>query len=403
MTLTPTQQQLFNWVRGVWRPETKLFLWQGDVRSGKTWGASYGLVTHSLNYVDKDFIVAGRSASSVERNVVGKLLEAADAFGLEAKRVRSRSQIQIGSNRFHIFGAPNVAAQDTVQGMDAAGAVIDEAALIDRGFIDQVIARCSEAGSRVILTFNPLWPAHWLFREWIMGDVDAIYLKARLDDAVAAGIIPQETFDFYLRTLTGHRRKRWLEGEWAAASGLCLPSVQDCERLFGKGDCIRVEAGVDFGISDPTAAVFFGEYEPGHWVTLGEYYHGDGERTAAEHAAQIKALGEMYGCSRYWLDPSAAALRAEFSRASMLTISGDNAVLHGIDTLESACAEGRLLVNATAPNLLSEAALYSWREYDGPEMPDPRNLDHACDAARYFAMGRLRRVDLRPVAKLGAF
>ena len=401
MALTDHQAKAILWATAEDSP--KLLLWQGDIRCGKTMGAALALVRHSLKYEDADFIVAGKSAGAVERSVVRALKDAAVIWGQRFERVRSRQTIKIGSNEFHVFGAPNASSQDTVQGMTAAGAIIDEAALIDRGFVEQVMARCSMEDSKIILTFNPAHPSHWLFTDFINGGLDCAFYKSTLLAAVQAGNIPQETYDFYLsQPMSAHRRKRWLEGEWAAAAGLCLPSLEPSPDAVTSPSFRRVEAGVDWGTSNPTAAVFFGQLYDGRWQTCGEYYWSEGNRTASEHADAILRAGEVLGASRYIIDPSAASLRLELLRRKAQVVNGNNDVIEGIDTLEDAVSGGRLLVTDDVPSLLSEASRYSWKEWDGPDQPVKKD-DHACDAARYFAMSRLRKVNLTPVPKPVAF
>ena len=402
MSLLPTQREAVRWIRGM-GSDSDLLMWEGDVRSGKSHGAALALLIHSLNYTDQQFIVAGRTFGTVERNVIPKLLLAADMLTLPVKRVRSRGIMRIGANEFTLFGAPNVMAQDVVQGMDAAGVLIDEAALIDRDFVDQAITRTSVPGAKSILTFNPTYPSHWLKSEMLDVDPTIFHQRAKIVDAVEAGIIPRDYYERQLARLPAHKRKRWLEGIWAPAQGLIWPSLEVNAKAEPVPRYRRVEAGLDEGFSDAYAVVFAGQREDGVWQTCGEYYWDTGNRTVAEHIAAVLAIGRRLGCSRYWVDPAAAASKQELNRAGVQYSNARNAVIPGIDCVEAALKEERMLVTEDVPRLLNEAASYSWKDWDGDDMPDPAFADHACDAFRYLCMGRLRKVDLTPVAKPGAF
>ena len=59
------------------------------------------------------------------------------------------ARVEIGSNSYYLYGANTEAAQDALQGLTAAGAYLDEAALFPQSFIDQAIGRCSVDGWKI--------------------------------------------------------------------------------------------------------------------------------------------------------------------------------------------------------------------------------------------------------------
>ena len=54
-----------------------------------------------------------------------------------------------------IYASSTEASQDALQGLTAAGAYADEAALFPQNFIDQMMGRCSVEGSKVWMNCNP--------------------------------------------------------------------------------------------------------------------------------------------------------------------------------------------------------------------------------------------------------
>ena len=102
---------------------------------------------------------------ALKKNVVKPMLKILEAWGWPYEYVRSGSEphIDIGSNTYYLFGANTEAAQDSLQGLTAAGAYADEAALFPQSFIDQMIARCSVFGRKIWLNCNPQGPHHYIY------------------------------------------------------------------------------------------------------------------------------------------------------------------------------------------------------------------------------------------------
>ena len=108
----------------------------GAIRSGKTVAMILSFLRWSLTtFEDRDFILAGVTASSLRRNVLAPMFQMLETLGLPWEHRRSAGVVQIGTNRYHLFGADKDNAQDKLQGMTAAGAFADEAALFPRSFV----------------------------------------------------------------------------------------------------------------------------------------------------------------------------------------------------------------------------------------------------------------------------
>ena len=71
------------------------------------------------------------------------------------------------TNRFYIFGGKDEGSASLIQGMTLSGVFFDEVALMPRSFVEQALARCSVAGSKMWFNCNPDTPAHWFYNEWI--------------------------------------------------------------------------------------------------------------------------------------------------------------------------------------------------------------------------------------------
>ena len=114
-----------------------------------------------------------------------------------------------------------------------AGVLLDEAALMPRSFVEQAIARCSVEGSRLWFNCNPEHPGHWLYREWILGakEKNALVLHFRMEDNpyLSPGMLER-----YRRLYTGPFYRRYVLGEWTAASGAVYPFFAPGEHIVQK-------------------------------------------------------------------------------------------------------------------------------------------------------------------------
>lgn len=77
-------------------------------------------------------------------------------------------------------------AQDALQGLTAAGAYLDEAALFPKSFVDQAIARCSVDGWKFWMNCNPAGPHHFIREEYLteeaMKQKKVYHLHFTMDD-----------------------------------------------------------------------------------------------------------------------------------------------------------------------------------------------------------------------------
>ena len=145
--LSPKQRRLALW----WHesPQYDGVIAYGAVRSGKTWSMILGFLLWSQAcFSHCQFIVGGRTIGSLTRNVVMPMIQILAQMGWKFDYNRGVGYVQVGTNTYYLFGASSEQSQDVLQGMTAAGCLLDEAALMPKSFIDQAMARCSIDGSK---------------------------------------------------------------------------------------------------------------------------------------------------------------------------------------------------------------------------------------------------------------
>lgn len=135
------QQKLMHW----WRPplvssQCDFVVADGAIRSGKTIACIIGFLTWSQEmFAGQSFILAGKTMGALKKNVIRPMLQILEAWGWPYNYVRSGTdaRIEIGTNTYYLYGANTEAAQDALQGLTAAGAYLDEAALFPKSDLYQ--------------------------------------------------------------------------------------------------------------------------------------------------------------------------------------------------------------------------------------------------------------------------
>lgn len=386
MSFTDEQKEALKWSLSPISPEVaRVLLWEGDIRSGKSWGLVSAQVAGSLQHTGENFILAGRTVGALERNIVPHLRDVCRKAGLTIDW--NGNTAKIGGNSWHMFGGNNKRAIEPLFGFEAAGALIDEATLLDQEFMELIISRCSVDGAKIGTTMNPNSPHHWIKKDLIDNpDYQALHLVSDIRDNPG---ISEETIEFFEKTLTGHRKERWLRKQWTEATGLIWPGLPQFN-----GD--RIEnpetiAGVDYGSSNPTAVEFLSHvaWTPRRekiWDVVAEYYSVGEDRSVEEHVAEIKRMGDELRCSKYFVDPSAGELKRIMRRHGLTVIDANNDVADGIVAVEDMIVTGRLTLSPdVAPELEREIALWSWdpvQQLKGKDVPIDKD-DHTCDCLRY--------------------
>lgn len=369
---------------------------EGAIRSGKTISCIDSFVTWSLEkHRDQNFIIAGKSMGALKRNVLEPMFQILTAKGIGYHYHRSENpHIVIGTNTYYLFGANNESSQDTLQGLTAAGAYLDEVALFPQSFVDQAIGRCSAEtdgnGSKVFFNCNPGGPYHWFKLEYIdkAKEKKMLVLHFTMEDNLSLSERVKERFR---RMFSGVFFKRYILGLWVMAEGV----VYD---MFGDKHKVKTEprpytkyyVSCDYGTQNPMTFGLWGLCND-VWYKVKEY-HYDGrlknkQKTDEEYCDDLEEFIGSLAVTGVIVDPSAASFIAAIKkRGKFRVIKADNDVADGIRNVASALVEGLIKYNDCCKETFREFASYVWDEKAaarGEDKPAKEN-DHQMDADRYF-------------------
>ena len=370
----------------------------GAVRSGKTVCMVVGFFLWSMaSYDGKVFALCGKTIASLRRNVVIHLQQWLGGV-LDVTEHRTDNRLEVRSpdgkkNTYFLFGGQDEGSYMLIQGITLAGALLDEAVLMPRSFVEQTCARCSESGAKLWFNCNPSGPEHWFYKEWLekCKEKNALHLHFTMADNPS---LPQQVRQRYERMYTGHFYRRYVLGQWCGAEGLVYdfqPALHVTRDIPKAG---RYYISVDYGTQNPFSA--------GLWCVAGdravrirEYYYNGREqgrmRTDQEYYEALEALAADLPVEQVVIDPSAASFIAVVRKAGRFRIRrANNQVLPGIQLVAQLLQSGRLQISQQCKAAIREFSMYSWQA-EGPQDQPVKENDHAMDDIRYFCMTVLRR------------
>ena len=358
-------------------PRSELMIQVGTVRSGKTFGIVNAMALRSINYPGS-YILLGTTRGAVQRNIVPYFQETATAWGVPF--AQTSDELRFGPSTWYMFGASRKADEAAIQGLTARGAIIDEATLIPESIVWLTVTRCSIT-PKIAITCNPSNPRHWVKTE-LIDRADEIGAQVVHSNMTENQFLDDEIKEWFNRLFTGAFAQRMLKGEWTSLTGQVYRSwPQAPAPPTSTPD--RSIMGIDYGISNPTAAVVL-QLHAETWYTSAEYYwpYAREERTTEDHA---RALRELDPTVEQWeIDPSAAALRASLARLGIRAHRANNDVVGGIQAVQRGFANHQLVITDNTPQLSASLHAYEWTGREDADRPVKKD-DHLPDALRYAA------------------
>lgn len=188
-----------------------------------------------------------------------------------------------------------------------------------------------------------------------------------------------------LNNLTGVRRKRLLEGEWATAEGAVYDSFSH-EIHVKDTDWARYPSwimAIDEGFTNPAVILLIGLDADDRLHIAREFYERN--RLEADVVATCADWAREHPARFVAVDAAAAGLIAALKRKGLKAEPHKGRVLDGIAKVQERLAiqgDGlpRLTVDPSCVNTINEFESYVWK----PERDEPvKDNDHALDALRY--------------------
>lgn len=406
--LSKKQRMLFNW----WVEDSPVkdmdgIIADGAIRSGKTVAMALSFVMWAMtNFENEQFIMAGKTVKSFQRNVLQPLKSILPGRGYSYSYHTSDGLLRVyrglRTNDFYVFGGKDEASQDLVQGMTAAGAYLDEVALMPESFVNQVTGRCSVDGSKLWFNCNPEGPMHWFKRRWIdeAKEKRLLFLHFTMDDNNA---LSAEIKARYKTMYSGVFYSRYIKGLWAIAEGLIYSMFSDAALYDDDTRPVALTAtstryiACDYGTTNP--CVYLDIRDDGRDIWVENEYRWDSKSPEAQRLATPNKTDSQYADDMaafmgddpeqqcmVIVDPSAKSFITELRQRGYYVKEGDNDVLDGIREVSTLFSLGRLHIHRRCTGLIKELHSYVWDDKAGErgEEKPVKMQDHGPDALRYL-------------------
>lgn len=386
--------------------QARVSLWEGAVRSGKTFASLIAFFDAVAKAPGSGLvIIAGRTLQTIERNILEPMMDRAlfGALAASVTHTRGSSIARILGRDVHLIGAADARAEEKLRGLTACLAMLDEATLVPEAFWNQLLARLSVPGARLLATTNPGSPAHWLKTKFVdrAKEIGLASWRFTLDDNPSltpeyiAALKAEQTGLFYRRNILG---------EWVAAEGAIFDMWDPDIHVTPWEDlppiARYVGVGIDYGTTNATSAVLLGQDRTGAYWAVDEFRY--------DPALQARRLTDQQLATklRTWLlgkhtphdsepliptlavDPAAASFKVELTNMGLPVVNADNDVTAGIRVVASMLGAGQLNVTDRCTGVINEAPGYSWdpkATEKGQDAPI-KTADHSLDALRYARM-----------------
>jgi hypothetical protein len=277
--------------------------------------------------------------------------------------------------------------------------VIDEAARVPDDLYRSVRPMLAVSSGRLICLSTPFGKRGFFHEEWEHGGNRWRRIRIPWQDCPR---IRLEFIDMEKHSMGESWVRQEYECSFEALEGLVYPDFEvQCAvdsvspELEAAGSELRALGGIDFGFRNPFCALWgLLDRDDILWITHERYLR---ETTIHEHAAALIAEARHV---TWYADPAGATEIAEFRRAGLKILRGDNGIQAGIAAVHARLRTGRLRVlRSTCPNLLAEAKLYRYPKsgisnsssesgstdvgFTGSEAPIDQ-YNHALAALRYL-------------------
>lgn len=333
---------------------------------------------NNLGIDTPQYILAGYSLGNIQDNI---LTELSNKYGFEFKFDRFNNFTLFGVKIVQV-GHGNISGLGRIRGMTSFGAYINEASLANQEVFDEIKARCSGPGARIIADTNPDHPEHWLLKDYIKSKAKGIIsFHFQLDD----NVFLDERYVREIKETTprGMFYDRGINGYWVSGDGVVYPDFDRKVHVITPEAAKKIIferyfCGVDWGWEHYGAIVLIG-------VARGAYYILEEHATKHRHINKwvkiAKDIIKRYGNIPFYCDPARPEHVATFQENGIRAYLANNRVLSGIEAVATLMIKKQFFIMYdSCPRFREEIYKYIWNGNTGEPLKE--NDDVLC-AIRY--------------------
>lgn len=203
--------------------DKRINLLTGAVRSGKTYISllKWAIFVSTMPQ-DSEFIMVGKTITSLKRNCLGLLTELVGSNNFSYST--SQKSGSLYGRKIWLEGANDERAESKIRGMTLAGGYVDELTQIPFEFYTMLLSRLSIKNAKLYATTNPDAPSHWVKTEIIDNEnIDRQIWNFQFDDNIILKNENEEYFNNLRKEFESMGEvflQRFIFGNWVLAEGL---------------------------------------------------------------------------------------------------------------------------------------------------------------------------------------
>lgn len=337
-------------------------------------------IANELNIPLPQYILAGADLGAIQRNVLNELT---NKYDIEFKFDKHNRFILFGV-QVCCFGHSKINDLGRIRGMTAFGAYINEGTMANEEVFNEIKARCSGEGARILIDTNPDQPEHWLKVNFI-DKADGKVIQAyhyELDDNTFLSERYRENIK--ASTPSGMFTDRDIKGLWVSAEGIVYKDFRKKVHYISSSklkniNFVKYFAGVDWGYEHFGSVVVIGKDDKGNLYLLKEYSK---QYEEIDYWVKVaKEVKQTYGNIIFYCDSARPEHVQRFKREGLRAKNADKAVLSGIEVVAKGFKTKTLFVVEDEVDLFKkEIFMYAWNKKTG----EPIKLwDDVLDSLRY--------------------
>lgn len=396
---TPNEKQL-----DFHRSKAKYRAYIGGIRSGKTYSGAWECLRHLVKYPRSTYLVISPTYGMMQDSTLHTFMDICP-LDLIARRKDGSLAIDATRHNIKMYNGSEVKFRsaddpDKIRGMEVSGFWLDEGGQLSDDEMWKIgIGRMSQksAPRRAICTTTPSG-MNWMYDFFILRhnpECEVFYART-IDNKMN---LPSGYIESLESQYTGNFLKQELLGEFVGYEGLVYPEftqdvhVTDDMPEYMDDRIKKVEAGQDFGYTNPTSTVIVGTDRAGNKYVYDEFYESG--QPFDVYKPEITKMLQKYCVRKVYCDPSSPDLIAMLNNTynrQFEAFKGNNDIMSGVIAVSQylkvqSDGKPRIFIHPRCKNLINEFQLYRYaakrdNEKNKSEVP-LKKYDHALDALRY--------------------
>ena len=337
-------------------------------------------IANRLNIPLPQYILAGADLGAIQRNVLNELT---NKYNIEFKFDKHNRFILFGV-QVCCFGHSKINDLGRIRGMTSFGAYINEGTMANEEVFNEIKARCSGEGARILIDTNPDQPEHWLkvnFIDKADGKVIQAYHYELDDNTFLSG---RYRDNIKASTPTGMFYDRDIKGLWVSAEGIVYKDFRKDIHYINSSklkdiNFVKYFSGVDWGYEHFGSIVVIGKDDKDNLYLLKEYSK---QYEEIDYWVKVgKDIKAKYGNIMFYCDSARPEHVARFRKEGLRAKNADKSVLSGIEQVAKRFKTKTLFIVEDKVDLFKkEIFMYAWNKKTG----EPIKLwDDVLDALRY--------------------